>query len=205
LSPDGKFVAFTVNVPNADGQFVLKNVATGGETKVAVGSRGTPTGGPGGGTPGGESEAEDDDQQPAPLPGPGAVTTPRGPTGNPTFTPDSKFVYFPLLPTKAEMDKARADKKKPEEFPKGVLAVMDVSTGQIVKRMERVRSFSIVGEGAGVLVATMEAVAPLSPPVSPTRERGSGGVRGEGESGQPAPLTPNPSPARGEGSLTPPG
>ncbi len=183
LSPDGKYAVFTLSTPNADGQIVLKNVATGGETKVATGARATPLGGP----PASGDEEDADDQQPTPPTG-GGGATPRGPSGSPTFTPDSKFVYFPLTPTKAELDKARADKKKPEEFPKAALAVMAVSSGQIVKRLERVRSFSIVGEGAGVLVATMEAVAP--PPTTPPNmlgddadQRGQqpgGGPRGPG-------------------------
>ncbi len=192
LSPDGKYVVFTLSVPNADGLIVLKNVATGGETKVATGARATPFGGP----PTGGDEEEADDQQPAPPTTPptgGSSPTPRGPTGSPTFTPDSKFLYFPLTPTKAEMDKARADKKKPEEMPKAALAVMDVTTGQIVKRIEKVRSFSIVGDGAGVLVTTMEAAAP-PPPVAPNMpgddadQRGQfppGGGRGPGGSTTP--------------------
>lgn len=195
LSPDGKFVAFTVNAANADGQFVLKNVATGGETKVATGSRGAaPGGGAGGGGGTGEFEEAGDDQIVPPVVT--VPTTARGPSGSPTFTPDSKFVYFPLLPTKAEMDKARADKKKPDEFPKGVLAVMDVSSGQIVKRLERVRSFSIVGEGAGVLVTTMEAAAP-PPTTTPNTTGGDADQRG----GQPGGGGRGPG---GPGGSTPP-
>ncbi len=185
LSPDGKYVVFTLSVPNADGQIVVKNVATGGEVKVATGARANPLGGP----PTAGDEEEADDQQPTPptTPPAGGTATPRGPSGSPTFTPDSKFVYFPLTPTKAELDKVRADKVKPEEFPKAVLAVMDVTTGQIVKRLERVRSFSIVGEGAGVLVTTMEAKAP--PTTTPNMfgddadqrpQPGGGGTRGPG-------------------------
>lgn len=194
LSPDGKFVAYAQSTPNADGQFVLKNVATGGETKVATGARGTP-GGPGGGAGGGGGTGEFEEAEDQIIAPPvGGAAIPRGPTGNPQFTPDSKFVYFPLLPTKAELDKARADKKKPEEMPKAVLAVMDVSTGQIVKRIEKVRSFSVVGEGAGVLVASMEAKQEPTPP-TPNASGGDdadqrGQFPGGGRGGQGSPGTP---------------
>lgn len=193
LSPDGKFVAYTLSVPNADGQFILKNVATGGETKLATGSRGGVGGlGAGAGSGGGTGEFEEAEDQIVP-PIITAPNTARGPTGNPQFTPNSKFVYFPLIPTKAELDKARADKKKPEEFPKGVLAVMDVTTGQIVKRIERVRSFSIVGEGAGVLVASMEAKPqPTTPTPNPLGDDADqrGGQPGGGRGGPGGPTTP---------------
>ncbi|MCU0705684.1 MAG: prolyl oligopeptidase family serine peptidase [Fimbriiglobus sp.] len=163
LSPDGKFAAWTQGTANTDGLFILKNVATGAEVKIATGSRSTPTGGPGAPSAGGSEEVEDQIVPPT-LP---FNSAPRGPSGSPTFTPDSRFVYVPLLPTKAEMDKARADKVKAEDMPKGVLAVIDVTTGQIVKRLEKVRSFSIVGEGAGVLVLTLEPKPATPPPATP--------------------------------------
>ncbi len=165
LSPDGKFVAYITGTPNADAQFVLKNVATGTETKIPTGSR-LPA------APGAPTGDEDDDQPapPTPVVAPPVAIPPvvaRGPSGGPVFSPDSKFVFVPLLPLKAEMDKARADKKKPEDYPKGVLAMVDTATGQITKRKEKVKSFSVVGDGAGVLLCVMDA--PPAEPVPPPK------------------------------------
>lgn len=165
LSPDGKFAAWTQSVPNAEGLVVVKNVAGGSEYKVPTGARGG-AGGVGGGapTPAGEYEAEDQIVPPTVPPGIGGG----GVTGSPTFTPDSKFVYFPLTPTKAETDKARAEQKP---TPRPVLAVMDLSTGQIVQRIEKVRSFRIVGEGAGVLITVKEPKPETTPTTPPVGEK----------------------------------
>ena len=189
LSPDGKFVASVQATPNADGVVVVRNIGTGGEYRVATGARATGAGTGGAPVPGGESESAED-QVGAPGGGFGG-----GVTGSPTFTPDSKFLYFPLTPTKAEADKARAEQKP---APRAVLAKMDLSNGQIVQKLEKVRSFSLVGEGAGVLLTTMEPKPETTPttPTTPgggnddedqrgTRQPGGGGQGGPGGTGFP--------------------
>ena len=52
-------------------------------------------------------------------------------------TADSRFVVFQVLPTKAETDKAKKEKRKPEDMPKNALGIMDLSTGETA-RVERV-------------------------------------------------------------------
>src|SRR5262249_15486907 len=68
------------------------------------------------------------------------------------FTPDSKRVVFALMPLKAEIDKARQEKKSPAEFPRPTVAVMDLASGKISTKIERASSFSVAGDGAGFLV-----------------------------------------------------
>ena len=68
------------------------------------------------------------------------------------FTPDSKAIAFALVPTKAEIDKAREEKKAPAEMPAPVIALMDLATGKITAKIERAGSFAVVGDGAGLLV-----------------------------------------------------
>ncbi len=161
LSPDGKFVAYLHNVPNLDGTVILRNLVSGNEIKIPTGTRGAPTGAQG------AVPDADDDQLPF-IPGGAGAST--GVTGSPTFSPDSKFLYFPLIPLKAEVEKARADKKSPAEMPKTVLAVVDVSNGQIVKKIEKAKSFRLVGEGAGLLVTVMEAKPEPTPtPMEPAK------------------------------------
>jgi dienelactone hydrolase len=178
LSPDGKFAAWTQTVPNADGLFVVKNVGSGAEYKVPTGARGG-AGAPGAGAGGPPSTGEYEwveDQAPTvtPLAGAGGG----GVTGAPTFTPDSKFIYFPLTPTKAETDKARTEKKDP---PRAVLAVMDLATGQITQRIEKVRSFRVVGEGAGVLLTVKEPKPEVKqdPTPQPPPRTGEGEKKGD--------------------------
>ncbi len=164
LSPDGKFLAYTVAPAVGEATFVVKNIPTGAEYKFYAGTRtgAAPAGGPP--TGGGEEESESD-QPPAVPPGlPGAGGAGGGLTGGPVFTPDSKLLYFALQPTKAEADKAKADKTLPADAPRPVLVALDLTTGQVVKRYPKVRSFSILGDGAGILVRVME------PPPEPKGE-----------------------------------
>ena len=43
----------------------------------------------------------------------------------PAVTPDGKFVVFSIAPLKADVDKAKKEKKKPEEQPKSGLGIME--------------------------------------------------------------------------------
>jgi len=77
---------------------------------------------------------------------------------DPVLTVDGKFVVFTIAPLKAEMDKAKKDKKKAEDQPKNGLGVMDLATGEVATA-ERVKSFKIAEE-SGTHVAYL-----LEPPV----------------------------------------
>ena len=44
---------------------------------------------------------------------------------NPVITPDSRFVVFEKSPLKADVDKARKAKRKPDEMPKSGVGVVD--------------------------------------------------------------------------------
>jgi dienelactone hydrolase len=76
----------------------------------------------------------------------------RAPRGtDPVITADGKFVVFAVAPLKTDVDKAKKDKKKPEEMPKAGLGVMDLATGA-VKTFDRVKSFKVAEDG-GTFVA----------------------------------------------------
>ena len=71
----------------------------------------------------------------------------RAPRGkDPVITPDGKFVVFAVAPLRVDTDKAKKDKKKPEEMPKAGFGVMDLATGA-VKTFDRVKSFKIAEDG----------------------------------------------------------
>ncbi len=144
LSPDGQFVAYVQSPSVGDATVVIKNLKTNAETKIASGGRTFPA----------ATTAPADDDSEDQLPAIPAIPAGFGPlTGIPQFTPDSKFLYFPLVPTKAEAEKAKADKK---DAPRSVLVRFDLSTGQITQRIESLKTFSVLGDGAGVLVMTKE-------------------------------------------------
>ncbi len=84
--------------------------------------------------------------------------------GRPVLTVDGKFVVFTIAPVKAEVDKAKKEKKKPEEQPKSGLGIMDLATGEVMS-VERVKSFKIPEE-SGAHVAYL-----LEPPLKKPEEK----------------------------------
>ncbi len=82
----------------------------------------------------------------------------------PVVTVDGKFVVFTVAPLKADVDKAKKDKKKPEEQPKNAMGIMDLATGQVTT-LDRVKSFK-VAEESGLFVAYL-----LEPPLKKPDEK----------------------------------
>ncbi len=81
----------------------------------------------------------------------------RAPRGkDPVITTDGKFVVFAVAPLKADVDKAKKDKKKPEEMPKAGFGIMDLATGDL-KTFERVKSFKVAEEGGAFVAWLAEA------------------------------------------------
>ena len=143
FAPDGKTFAYTLTPPEGDGAIVVRTLGSGSEVRFAT------TGKPP--TP---------DITPATPPVPGTETpaTPTaGSSGPILFSPDSKWLVFTQGPTKEVLDKAKAEKTKPDALPKPKLTLYDVATGKVVGRVEKLRSYAIVGEGAGFLLLHNEA------------------------------------------------
>ena len=69
----------------------------------------------------------------------------------PVITADAKFVAFAVTPPKADVDKAKKAKKKPEEMPKSGFGLLDLGSGA-VKTFDRVKSFKLAEDG-GLFVA----------------------------------------------------
>ncbi len=89
----------------------------------------------------------------------------RAPRGNqPAITIDGKYVVFTIAPPKADVEKAKKEKKKPEEQPKTALGIMNLATGEVTT-VERIKSFKIAEEG-GAFVAYI-----LEPPLKKPEEK----------------------------------
>jgi len=89
----------------------------------------------------------------------------RAPRGKePVITVDGKFVVFTIAPLKADMDKAKKDKKKPEEQPKNNLGIMNLANGEVAT-VERIKSFK-VPEESGVFIAYL-----MEPPLKKADEK----------------------------------
>ena len=133
LSRDGKFVAYALVPQDGDGEIVARNLETGKEWRHTRGAQ--PVNLP--------------PQNPAEPPGPPPFT------GRPFFTADSRFVVFQILPAKAETEKAKKEKRKPEDMPKNSMGIMNLTTGEVA-RVERVKSFQVPENGAGFIAYLLE-------------------------------------------------
>jgi len=101
----------------------------------------------------------------APQDGDGELVVRHLPTGverrhprgqDPVLTPDGRFVVFTIAPAKADVDKAKKDKVKPEDQPKSGLAVMPLAGGEVAT-VDRVKSFKVPEESSRVVAYLKEA------------------------------------------------
>ena len=137
ISRDGKFVAYAYMAQDGDSEVVARNLASGAEWRAPRGYR-----------------------PPAPPPDDSVanvaeILAAQARLVRPVFTADARFVVFSIEPTKAEMNKAKRDKKKPEDMPKNALGLMDTSSGQVT-RIEKVKSFQVPEDGSGYIAYLLE-------------------------------------------------
>ncbi len=156
ISRDGKWVAYVMQPQDGDGELIARNVASAQEWRSPRGYR--PPVPPPDGTDPAATQA----------------FIALGRLLRPSFTADSKFLVFNLEPTKAEIAKAKKEKKKPEDMPKTMLGLMDLATGQVAK-IERVKNYQVPEDGAGFIAYLKEPVSAASgPPTAPPVSTASG-------------------------------
>src|ERR1044071_8110600 len=145
VSRDGKFVAYAYVPQDGDGEIVARNIATGVDWRAPRGYRPPvpPPDDPG------TNLAEFQAEQARLL--------------RPVFTADSRFLVFVTEPTKAEVNKAKKEKKKPEDMPKNGLSIMDVWNGAVT-RIEKVKTFRVPEDGSGYIAYLLEAAKPEETP-----------------------------------------
>lgn len=156
VSRDGKFVAYAFVPQDGDGEIVVRNVATGVDWRASRGYR-----------------------PPVPPPDdPGAnvgeFQAAQARLLRPVFTADSRFLIFGTEPGKAELTKAKKEKKKPEDMPKNGLAIMDLSNGT-VNRIEKVKTFSVPEDGSGFFAYLLEPKPEAKPSPSPNPQSSPSG------------------------------
>ena len=138
ISRDGKFVAYAYMAQDADSEIVARNIATGQEWRAPRGYR--------------PPAPPPDDS----IPNFGELIAAQARLARPAFTADNRFVVFSIEPAKAEVAKARKDKKKPDDMPKNGLGIMDLSSGQVA-RIDRVKNFQVPEDAGGFIAYLMEA------------------------------------------------
>src|SRR5688572_12909799 len=137
ISRDGNWVAYVMQPQDGDGEFFVRSTTGETEWRAPRGYR-PPT--------------------PPPDPADPAATAAFQALGRllrPTFSADSRHVFFNIEPNKSDILKARRDKKRPEDFPKTALGIMDVSTGKVT-RVEDVKSYQVPEDGAGFVAILKE-------------------------------------------------
>src|SRR6185436_18690839 len=115
ISRDGKFVAYAYMAQDGDSEIVARNLASGAEWRAPRGYR-----------------------PPAPpldesTPNVAELIAAQGRLVRPLFTADSHFLAFSIEPNKVDLNKAKKEKKKPDEMPKNALGIMDLSSGQVAR------------------------------------------------------------------------
>ena len=153
LSRDGKFVAYAYMPQDGDGEIIVRNVASGADWRAPRGYRPPvpPPDDPG------ANVAEFQAEQARLL--------------RPVFTADTRFVVFGTEPTKAELHKAKKEKKKPEDMPKNGIGIMDLTTGEVT-RIERVKSFRVPEDNGGFIAYLLESDKSAVPAEPQTPRRG---------------------------------
>src|SRR5688572_3809067 len=151
ISRDGKFVAYAYMPQDGDGEIIVRNIATGVDWKAPRGYR-----------------------PPVPPPDdPGANVAEfieaQGRLLRPVFTADTRFVVFGTEPTKAELNKAKKEKKKPEDMPRNGLSIMNLADGTVT-RIEKVKTFRVPEDSGGFIAYSLEAesVSSAAPTASPS-------------------------------------
>ena len=167
LSRDGKFLAYALIPQDGDGQVVVRNLATGKEWRHGRGNRVAP-------------QVADTGEPAAPPQQRGGPGGGQRRDSTLAFTADTRAVVFQISPTKAENEKARKERKRPEEMPKTSLGIMDIATGQVT-RIERVRNFQVPEDGSGFIAYLKEA----NPEERRPEERGSSEASGNPASANP--------------------
>jgi dipeptidyl aminopeptidase/acylaminoacyl peptidase len=161
LSDDGKFLAYGLFPQEGDGEVVIRNLVTGKEQREAAGMRPAPV--------------------PNATPEEGPPNEARGVTV--LFSADSKTLVFSTFPPKADVDKAKKDKKP---APKDGMVIVDLTSGKVA-RFDRIKRFAMPEKVSGILAYWKEGPdAPAAGPAGTTAEPGGdqqGGRGGRGGAG----------------------
>src|SRR5579863_7345254 len=140
LSNDGKFLAYGVFPQEGDGEVIVRNLVTGQETHHAAGAR------------------------PAPPP---AITEEEGPPPQPRavtieFSADSHTLVFSTFASKAEVDKAKKERKTADQMPKDSMVILNLASGAVTK-VDRVKQFQMPEDASGYLAYLKEAPESAAP------------------------------------------
>ncbi len=143
LSRDGKWLAYSVQPQDGDGELVLRELATGKERRETVGVLPPPQTAP-------------NEENPDAPPVPRAIRV--------VFSSDSQYLVASTFASKADTVAARKARKKPADMPKGGLLIIKLDDAQM-HRVADVKSFQVPLKG-GAWVGYLKE-AKVEPPKAP--------------------------------------
>jgi dipeptidyl aminopeptidase/acylaminoacyl peptidase len=146
LSRDGKWLAYSVQPQDGDGELVLRELATGKERREPVGILPPPATAP-------------NEENPDAPPVPRAIRV--------AFSSDNQYLVASTFASKADTVAARKARKKPAELPKGGLLIMPLEGGQ-TQRIADVKSFQVPLKG-GAWVAYLKEAKVEAPKTAPLK------------------------------------
>lgn len=146
LSPDGRWVAYTITPQVGDGEMVFRATTGSAEHRHTRGFTGRPQ------------------LQPGATAGTGAAFT----AAAGQWSPSGSHAAFLVYPSMAASERARRARTRPADAPRNGLGVFTAASGTI-EVIPRVRGFEFPGEAGNVLVYHMEADsgATTAPPARP--------------------------------------
>ena len=133
LSRDGKWLAYSLQPQDGDGELVIRELATGKERRETIGALPPPSLVP-------------NEENPDAPPVPRAVRV--------LFSSDSRYLIASTYPSKAETLAARKAKKKADDMPKGGMLIINLAGGNVV-RVAYVKSMQVPSKG-GAWVAYLQ-------------------------------------------------
>ncbi len=154
LSRDGRYFAYSYMPQDGDGDLVVRDLKTGKEQRYGVGAL-----------------------PPPPLPDPDANPDAPPPVRNVriSFTGDSSYVVCTTYPRKADTDRAKKDRKQPEEMPKGGLVMVDLATLASTE-IASVKSVQVPAKAGTWIAYARESKDPASPSARPGATRNEYGA-----------------------------
>jgi dipeptidyl aminopeptidase/acylaminoacyl peptidase len=136
LSRDGRWLAYSYMPQEGDGELIVRDLITGKEARHSVGAL-----------------------PPPPIVNPAEVNPEDEPPRRNIvirFTSDNRFVIASTFPAKAETDKAKKERKRPGEMPKGGLVIVKLADGSAV-RVADIKNFQVPEKGGPWLAFLKEA------------------------------------------------
>ena len=129
LSNDGHFLAYAVFPQVGDGELVVRNLATGAEVREPIGELPPPP------PPNYATVPQED-------------TPPQQPGIAVKFSSDSRYLVASSFAPHDAVEKAKREKRKPEDMPRGDVIVVDLGSSKVF-RAPRVRNFQLPSKGTG--------------------------------------------------------